>query len=187
MTASLFPDSRRTGGLTARAAGKSFEQLILASQRDGDGQVCQLVQIKNFAKYIPNDDKRPGAPRVKLIQEKSPFDFCGSVCGSAVGIFIDAKSLDDKPSFPICDPKIVKPHQINVLARLESTGAIAGFLVRCGRMNDYRWLFASAAVNALVVRKPLDWDAPAWDVLGEIRWGYGVPLRKLVEIGSVKA
>ncbi len=183
----LFPESGRSAGAKkAKQAGKDLEHLILSSCTDEHGTICQLVQIKNFAKRIPDKSKvsLTGKMQMMLVEEKSPFDFAGAVWGSAVGIFIDAKSQNEtQASFPANDPKNVKPHQIKALLALESAGSIAGFLVRCGRMRDYRWLWASQAFNR---RKAIQWDDPAWDVLGPIRLGYGVPMRKLVEIGLLQ-
>lgn len=164
--------SRQQGGADAKRIGREFEHLILASQRDAQGQFCELVRIGNFAKRIPTR----GYFGTKLIEEKSPFDFAGCVTGGQA-IFFDAKASGKKnASFRANNPLLVKPHQIAALCRLHEAGAIAGFLVRCERMKDYRWLNPHHA-KAL---KPIRWESPDWFVLGPIA-GPWVPLRKLVE------
>lgn len=171
--------ARQTGGMTARQVGRAFEQTILASQQDGQGPVCCLIQIKNFAKRIMV--KSPNQPRgleMRIVEEKSPCDFAGSVFGTGVGVFFDAKNCGEKiASFRGNDPAIAKPHQIHALQNLERASAFAGFLVRCERMGDYRFLWASRTSQS----SPTRWDDPAWEVLGPIKDGYGVPLRVLFE------
>lgn len=180
---SLFGTNRQKGGHAARSSGKEFENAIEASQNDEHGPVCTLVKIKNFAKRIFDVQKQ----ETLLIEERSPFDFCGSVWKPkdhhqhGIGIFLDAKSLTDSASFPIHDPKIVKLHQIRALQRLEEAGAFAGFLVKCGRRGDVRWLWASHAAAAARFGRPLQWDDPAWEVLGPWEYGRSIPLRKLFD------
>lgn len=176
----LFASAREQGGARAKHAGKEFEQLILASQQDAKGPVCVLHQIKNFAKRIPEHDRRliEFGQRMRLVEEKSQFDFTGEVWGSGISIHFDAKSCgSDAASFRVTDPKIVKPHQIAALQRSEAAGAFSGFLVRSLRAQKYLWLWASKARRST----PIRWDDPAWDVLGPITLGRGVPLRKLFE------
>lgn len=177
-TPQLFANSREQGGHKARHAGKAFESLVLHSQTDGRGTFVKLVQIKNFAKriYAPS---HPGGPKeMRLIEERSPFDFTGSVWGSGIGVHFDCKSLGpDVASFPTCDEKVVKPHQIDALQSLEAAGAFAGFLVECHRKQDWRWLWASKANKT----KRIQWDDPVWHVLGSIMPGCAIPLRKLFE------
>lgn len=178
---SLFGNASAAAGHKARAAGKDFEQIILSSQRDEKGQVCYLQHIKNFAKRIPESDERMKALgyKMRLIEEKSPFDFCGVVASSHAGVFFDAKSAGpDEPSFYVNNPKIVKPHQVDALEYLEQGKAFAGFLIRSFRAEKYFFLWASRARRATPVR----WNDPALDVLGPIQWGRGVPLRKLFEL-----
>ena len=176
----MFGASHHPGRGGARKSGKDFENLVFSSQLDGQGRCCTLMKIKNYAKRIPADPgwtKRTGE-RFRLVEEKSPCDLAG-VSMSGRAIFIDCKSLEDAASFSVNQPSIVKPHQIKELAALEDGGAIAGFLVRCGRIQDYRFLWAS---NAIGKKKPLQWDNACWDIIGPIKDGYGVPLRKLIEI-----
>lgn len=171
---------RVIGGRTAHQTGKEFEKLILASHTDDRGTFVRLVAIKNFAKRIPMRDPADptGKPRMQLIEEKSPFDCCGTVIGTGRGIFLDAKSCgDDLASLAVNNPSVVKPHQINILEDLERGGAIAGFLVRCCRDGVYLWLPGSKARRA----KPIRWDDSAFIEIGPIRMGYGVPLRALIE------
>lgn len=171
-------DNRRIGGHRAAHAGKSFEQLILASQNDRLGPVCALIQIRNFAKRIPEKDKRflQLGQRMKLIEEKSPCDFAGAVWESGISICFDAKSVgEDVASLRVNDPAIVKPHQIAALAALECAGAFAGFMVECRRHRDFRWLWASKAQS----NQPIKWDDPRWHIFGSVEDGKPVPLRKL--------
>lgn len=158
---------RQQGGADAKRTGKAFEGNIFDSQHDAKGPVCKLMRIGNFAKRIGDG---------KMIEEKSPFDFAGCTMGGK-GIFIDAKSCGSQlASLAVNNAQVVKPHQIAALCRLHEAGAIAGFLVRCERMSDYRWLNPHHA-KAL---KPIRWDDPCWFVLGPIAGPY-VPLRRLVE------
>lgn len=181
----IFGSTRQQGGARARHAGKEFESLILASQNDAAGPVCVLEPIKNFAKRIGSkkwqDDGVAGGRYVneaRLIEEKSPMDFTGSVWGSGRGIHMDAKSCsEDAASFRVNDPKIVKPHQIDSLQNLERAGGIAGFMVRCMRDRVYLWLPASKARSD----KPLRWDDERFLEFGAVRDGFGVPLRALIE------
>lgn len=159
--------SRQRGGAWAKRTGKVFEGNIFDSQHDAKGPVCKLMRIGNFAKRIWDG---------KMIEEKSPFDFAGCTLDGK-GIFIDAKSCGAQlASLAVNNPAVVKPHQIAALCRLHDAGAISGFLVRCERMKDYRWLNPHHA-KAL---KPIRWESPDWFVLGPIA-GLCVPLRKLVE------
>ncbi len=187
------PGNRARGGAEAKRAGKEFEHLILASCRDAEGQVMNLEQIHNFARPTVRSEKRfmpypkPGRwEMVKVftnVQVASPWDFSGSVCGSGRGVFLDAKNLGDGyASFPVNNDAVVKLHQISALLKQEEAGAIAGFLVRCIRMNDYRFCWASQAYTWREKGVPLQWRDEAWDVLGPVREGYGVPLRKLLEL-----
>lgn len=182
--ATLFGTARQRGGSTARASGKQFEQLILASQFDARGPVCALSQVKNFAKRIPagSDWERRTGERFRMVEERSPFDFCGSVWERGIGIFLDAKSLEDAASFPVNNASIVKPHQLASLERLERAGAFSGFLVRCGRFQDVRFVWASAALAAANTGKPMQWHDKSWEILGPAEWGRAIPLRKLFEV-----
>lgn len=186
----LYPTAtpRERGGRSAREAGKSFEQLILASQNDGKGPVCSLIKIESYALWIPNKPEviAQTGQRMRMVAKASHFDFSGVVFEteerSAIGVFFDAKSFDEKvASFPACDESKVKPHQLKALEQLERAGAFAGFLVKCGRMKDYRWIWAKAALEAADHRQRVQWDDPCWDVLGPVEWGRGIPLRKLFE------
>lgn len=163
--------SRQQGGARAKRVGQSFEEIISWSVHDFEGEVCRLDRIKNFAKRVGGD---------RIVEEKSPYDFTGCVSIHGMqgrGIFIDAKSCGEKIySLRVNDEKIVKPHQIYALCRLHEAGAIAGFLVRCEREKDYRWLNPHHAKS----RTPIKWDDPCWFVLGPIEGPY-VPLRRLVE------
>lgn len=170
--------NRAIGGARAKAAGKSFERLIMASQNNGHEQICVLTHVKSFALWIPADPawQRATGQRMKLVQQPSPYDFAGIVCGSGIGVFFDAKSCGvDVASLAVNNPKIVKPHQIDELERLEDGGAFAGFLIRCERAKDYRFLWARRARR----KHPVPWTDPAWEILGPIRDGYGVPLQEL--------
>lgn len=180
--------SRSAGGAKARSAGKSFEQLIIASQNDGRGPVCVLEQIHNYAKRIMVTRNVSHAEstgwrtdkEMKLVESKSPFDFAGCVFNKGIAIFIDAKSCGmDAASFRVNDPKICKPHQLRSLAALDRAGAFSGFLIRCERANDYRWLWGTMAAQNCTA--PIRWDSMLWEVLGPIEAGRGVPLRKLFD------
>ncbi len=186
------PANRKRGGAEAKRAGKEFEALILASQNDGQGPVMKLEQIHNFARPTCRNENRfnPKLKRMEsakvftYVQVSSPWDFSGSVWGSGRGVFLDAKNLGDGyASFPVNNDAIVKEHQILAMLKQEDAGAIAGFLVRCIRMNDFRFCWASQAYTWREKGLPLQWREPGvWDVLGEIKEGFGVPLRKLLTL-----
>ncbi len=149
--------NRRAGGIEARAAGAAFEKLIEASQVDHLGPVVSLAQIKNFAKRTRN-----GAGDFVIIEERSPFDFCGSIWGVGRMIAFDAKRCGDSPSLRVNSEDIVKRHQIESLERLSAAGAITGILVECCRCQDFRWL-PGTRLRSL---KPIQWDDERWFVIG---------------------
>ncbi len=165
---------KSAGAKKAVSAGKEFELLVGASCIDRQGIVMVLEKIGNFARRIP--DRVTGQSR--LVEYKSPFDYAGVVDGTGRGVFFDCKSMSTA-SFGVHDPSLVKPHQIISLHRQEKAGAIAGFLIRAIRPALYLWLPASRAENRI---KPIQWDDPAFVVLGQIQDGHPVPLRKLTEL-----
>ena len=155
--------ARRAGGLRAKRAGGEFEKLILASRCYG----VTLHRIENFAKRIGGG---------KMVEIKSPYDFAGVISGT--GIFFDAKTVQDGTGFRVHDQKIVKLHQLDALRSLQINGAIAGFMVRCGRMRDYRFLPALEAMSLAQRGESAKWNNPAWFILGPI--GEPVPLQRLL-------
>ena len=183
MSAYLFDmgskQRRRDAGRAAKRAGQSFEQLVLSSGHDADGAVMELVAVKNFARRIVFT-RKDGTKEFKLIEERSPFDAVGVIYESAQAVAFDCKRID-AASFPVHHPNMVKPHQIKELMRLERAGAVAGFLVYCLRLGDYRWLGGTAAWRASLRMKPLQWDDPSWVVFGKAVEGRAVPLRSLLD------
>lgn len=166
--------ARVFGGLRAKRAGESWEDLIERSQSDAQGPVVVLQPVPNGARCIG---------RGKFIPMRSPFDFCGSVCASGRAIAFDAKSFGERhASFPLCDPEKVEPHQIKALIAMGQRGrAIAGLLVRCGRMGDIRWL----DWRHLSVRVRVQWSDPRWLLLGPDRGT--VPFRHLIQVYDLNA
>jgi hypothetical protein len=167
VTLSRLPPPAAKGGRKSQGDGKAFESLIVASVRDREGSVMELVQIPSGAQWIGKGVHIP---------KPSPFDFAGVAYGSGRAVAFDAKVVGEKSASALdaTNVKIVKPHQAAHLSRMARAGAIAGLLVNCGRMGDVRWLDG----RHLIPPRRIGWDDPAWLILGP---SVGlVPLRALV-------
>lgn len=139
-------------GRKKHKAGSTFENIVRKSADESGGLVC-LERVPNGAKWIgPN----------KTIPVPSPFDFAGTVRGGRA-IMFDAKSLSEGyASFRMSSTPSGRK-QLPRLRRHAQAGAIAGFLVRCERHNDVRWIDASKMPEDA----PLRWTDPQWVVLGK--------------------
>lgn len=107
--------------------GKSFETVILASQRD----VVRLERIEQAAKRIGKG---------RMIPLKSPCDFTGTVVGTGRAITFDAKVCDLANRFPCGNRDHVPAHQIEHLIRHGEAGAIAGLLIWATKRCRYFWM-----------------------------------------------
>lgn len=146
--------ARRRGGRKANAAGDSLEAQIDAAAARGDCPIALSPLPKCGARFVG---------RGKAKAEPIDCDRHGCVCGSGRAVFMDAKAVGTEvASMRIRDPKIVKPHQAKFLRRMAAAGAVAGLLVRCERMGDYRWLDGLHLDGGGAV----GWEDPRWVVLG---------------------
>lgn len=100
-------------GLANRINGIRWEMYL---QRQANREGAVLVQM-------PLGCKRVG--KRKLVQIKTPFDFC--LVKNGVAIFIDCKFFQDKKSIAYSD---MTPHQVESLFELEKYGkATSGYLI----------------------------------------------------------
>jgi hypothetical protein len=160
--------ARVIGGKRASRAGDHFERAILAGVRDEAGEFMELAALpKCGAKFT--------GPRTA---HHLPIacDFVGSVVGAGVGVFFDAKSSGEEYGIDLANEKILKGHQATFLHRQASAGAIAGILVECRHLGDYRWLHGTHLGPG---RAYTAWHDERWLILGEV--ARSVKMRELVK------
>ena len=161
--------ARSARGRKARATGAEFEAEIMAGQLGPDGRpILRLVQLPGGGQF------RGG----RFVPVKSPFDFVGGFVRGP-GLFFDAKAVDaasNRTGLEVHNPKIVKPQQIEALATLAAVGHLAGVLVRCGPLADYRWMPGLRLHDVRTIK----WADARWVVLGPIAPGAPVPFAALL-------
>lgn len=144
---------RRRGGRRAQRGGEDLEARIVAAC--GPGGAIELEPLPKSGARFTGGGQAHALPIA--------CDFVGCVRGSGRAINFDAKRVGAAVAgLRIADPKILKPHQAKYLARMDRAGAIAGVLVECERLGDYRWLDGRHLLGECSVR----WEDPRWLVLG---------------------
>jgi hypothetical protein len=160
--------SRIRGGKAASRAGDYFERAILAGVRDEAGEFMQLAALPKCGARFTGPGKAHPLPIA--------CDFIGSVVGAGIGVFFDAKSSDDEYGFNLANDKLLKDHQAKYLHRQARAGAIAGILVECRHLGDYRWLHGTHLGPG---RAYTAWKDERWLILGETT--QQVRMRELVK------
>jgi hypothetical protein len=150
--------NRIAGGRRANRTGDSFEKVIFRSVEDSAGKVIELEDLPKCGARFTGKNTAHHLPIC--------CDFIGAVIGPGDGIFFDAKSVGPEAyGIALNDEKIVKDHQAAFLHRMAGAGAIAGILVECRKLGDYRWLDGRHLGRD---RAYTAWHDDRWIILGSM-------------------
>lgn len=142
--------ARSARARTASLNGRSFESVVESS-----AMFSKCVVIER----VPNAAKEVGGG--EIARAKSPFDYAGTFQGGRA-IMFDAKTRGKDCASFVARYGSSTYHQVLRLRKHQAMGAVAGFLVRCERHDDYRWIWA----GDMPLNETVGWDDPRWLILG---------------------
>ena len=126
--------------------GRSFERIIDASQ---GVDVC-LSRVAQAAKWV--------GP--KVIAQRGPVDYTGTIVGPGRAICFDAKMCDLATRYPVGNLDHLPAHQRQYLILHGEAGALSGVLIWATKRAGYFWLpwHALRELNGVA---SVPWETPA--------------------------